>query len=272
MLKNLFVFCPTGHSRWPKRCGTSSFLRLLRSPRQISQKSIYRSWGGSLSTGTPWMSVSLGKIWCPITFPTTCTTTWPCGPKTSEIYFAGRFDSEKMRMIIMSSFSLTLSGKWPQAVRANGHLLLNSEKVSEYHCDFNHFIFNLLQFIYSFALNLLSWSLTFASWSSDQFAAFAGEGFFWKRLFLYSPDVQINWKFSHSHSSYRQVLSWRYMQCFHLFCVFCVNCLLVTFSFSFLSGFIEGLSVWVHIYCIWTIRDWCSPPAFWSVCYCINAS
>lgn len=34
-----------------------------------------------------------------------------------------------MRMVLISSLSLILSGKWPQAVRANGHLLLNSEKV-----------------------------------------------------------------------------------------------------------------------------------------------
>lgn len=32
-------------------------------------------------------------------------------------------------------FSLTLSGKWPRAVRANGHLLLNSEKVWKCQCQ-----------------------------------------------------------------------------------------------------------------------------------------
>lgn len=37
-----------------------------------------------------------------------------------------------MRMVLIRAFSLILSGKWPQAVRANGHLLLNSEKVWKY--------------------------------------------------------------------------------------------------------------------------------------------
>lgn len=37
-----------------------------------------------------------------------------------------------MRMVLISSFSLIFSRKWPQAVRANGHLLLNSEKVWNY--------------------------------------------------------------------------------------------------------------------------------------------
>lgn len=137
-----------------------------------------------MSTGTLWMSVSLGKIWCPTTFLTTCTTMWPCGPKTSEMHFTGRSDGKRMRMILMSSFSLTLSGKWPQAVRANGHLLLNSEKVLKNHWDFNEFIFNLLYKQEGFTLNLLSWSLTFASWSSDRFAAFAGEGFFFVNVCL----------------------------------------------------------------------------------------
>lgn len=48
-----------------------------------------------------------------------------------------------MRMVLISSFSLILSGKWPQAVRANGHLLLNSEKVWKYQCHFTHFVKNL---------------------------------------------------------------------------------------------------------------------------------
>jgi len=34
-------------------------------------------------------------------------------------------------MVKMSTFPLVYSGKWPQAVRANGHLLLNSEKVCQ---------------------------------------------------------------------------------------------------------------------------------------------
>lgn len=35
----------------------------------------------------------------------------------------------------MLTFSFVHSGKWPQAVRANGHLLLNSEKVRNIHLD-----------------------------------------------------------------------------------------------------------------------------------------
>lgn len=142
-----FVSFLTGLSRWPKRCGTSSFLRPPRSPRPISRKSICRSWGGSLSTGTPWMSVSLGRTWSPTIFPITCTTTWQCGPKTSEFWAAlgwevhllsllkgcgTELDDIDERMVLISSLSLILSGKWPQAVRANGHLLLNSEKVWKY--------------------------------------------------------------------------------------------------------------------------------------------
>ncbi len=83
-LSRLFSFFPPGRSRWPERCGTLSSLRRLLSPRQTSPKSICRGWGGSLSTGTLWMSVCLAKIWCPTTCLTTFTIMWLCGPKTSE--------------------------------------------------------------------------------------------------------------------------------------------------------------------------------------------
>lgn len=86
-------FPPTGHSRWPKRCGTLSSLRRLHSPRQTSLKSIYKGWGGSLSTGTPWMSEYLARTWSPTICLTTCTTMWLCGPRTSKLALAGVFIS-----------------------------------------------------------------------------------------------------------------------------------------------------------------------------------
>lgn len=36
-----------------------------------------------------------------------------------------------VKLTLMRTLSVVYSGKWPQAVRANGHLLLNSEKVCE---------------------------------------------------------------------------------------------------------------------------------------------
>lgn len=91
----LFFFSTTGQSRWLERCGTSSSLRLLRSLRPTSLKSICRGLEGSLSTGTPWMSVYLAKIWCPTICHIICTTMWPCGPKTSK--FAHWTDQNKKR-------------------------------------------------------------------------------------------------------------------------------------------------------------------------------
>lgn len=87
--------------------------------------------------------------------------------------FHGRFISGfdyiciVLYLYICKIFSLTLSGKWPQAVRANGHLLLNSEKVWKYQSVLNILKLKskreILHYWYiSWAINLIFWCAQFA--------------------------------------------------------------------------------------------------------------
>lgn len=97
-------------------------------------------------------------------------------------------------------FTLILSGKWPQAVRANGHLLLNSEKVWKYQSVSNNLKLKLKREILHYIRWAFNWILL-----CDQCDLLC------LKLFLYPPDVQINWKFPHSHPGHWQVLSWWYI-------------------------------------------------------------